>query len=228
MQNFGGIKMADGHRQRMRERFYNEGIDSFEPHEALEMLLYFAVPRRDTNALAHSLIERFGSFHAVLEANREDLISFGLTENAAALLNMMPAFSNYYMQSHFVGTPVLSDSTLIGNMAVAKVGERQHEIFALILLNAQMRYINFEIVETGTVSSTSVSPRKVAEEVLRNNAAKVVFVHNHPGGSLRPSPDDENLTKLLVQILKTISVTVVDHIIVANGRFSSMADSGKI
>ena len=218
--------MADGHRHRMRERFYNEGMDSFEPHEALETLLYFVVPRRDTNALAHALIEHFGSFHSVLEANREDLISFGLTENAAALLNMIPAFSNYYIQSRMSGTPVLADSTSIGNLAVAKVGERPHEIFALILLTSQMRYINFEIVETGTVSSANVSPRKVAEAVIRNNAARVVFVHNHPGGSLRPSADDKILTDRLMKMLDTISVPVIDHIIVANGRFSSMQELG--
>lgn len=220
--------MADGHRQRMRERFYNEGIDSFEPHEALEMILYFTIPRRDTNKLAHDLIDHFGSFHGVLDAKREDLLRFGVTENTAALLNMMPSFSNYYIRSHASGTRVLANSTDIGSFAAAQIGTRTNEVFALIHLNAQMYFINFDIIAEGTVSSTHVSPRKVAESALRNNAAKVVMVHNHPGGSLYPSPDDKLLTKKLSDILESIDVVPYDHIIVANGRFCSMADLGLI
>jgi DNA repair protein RadC len=220
--------MAEGHRQRMRERFYNEGIDNFEPHEALEMLLYFSIPRKDTNDLAHKLIDRFGSFHAVLEADRKALLDFGLTENTAALINMVPAFSNYYLQSRSSGTPTLSNLTDIGNLAVMKIGTRKNEVFALMLLDSQSHYINFEIIEHGTVSSTSVSPRKVAESVLRNNAVNVVFVHNHPGGSLQASGEDKLLTQNLAVLLKSIGARLKDHIIVANGRFSSMLELGAI
>lgn len=210
----------------MRKRFYSEGIDNFEPHEVLEMILYFSIPRRDTNPLAHKLIDRFGSFHGVLEANKADLIKFGLTENTAALLNMLPSFSNFYLQSRADGTSVLSNTTDIGNFAVSKIGTRKTEVFALLHLNSQMRYINFEIIENGTVTSTTVSPRKVAESALRNNAAKVVLVHNHPGGSLNPSEEDKSLTKKISSMLLSIGVFPIDHIIVANGRFCSMLDLG--
>lgn len=220
--------MAEGHRQRMRNRFYKEGIDSFEPHEALEMLLYFTIPRHDTNAIAHKLIEHFGSFHGVLEANREDLMKAGVTENTAAHLNMIPAFLNYYMQSHSTGTPLFPDCTSIGNFAVNKIGERTNEVFGILCLTMQRKFINFEIIEEGTVTSASVAPRKVAECALRNNASKVVFVHNHPGGSLVPSVEDKLLTKALSSMLEGIGISVVDHIIVANGRFSSMSEQGLI
>lgn len=220
--------MAEKHRQRMRNRFYNEGIESFEPHEALEMILYFVIPRHDTNALAHKLIDHFGSFHGVLEANRKDLMDFGLTENTAALLNMFPAFLNYYMQSHSMGTPHFPDSTAIGNYAVNKIGERTNEVFGILCLTTQRKFINFEIIEEGTVTSATVSPRKVAECALRNNASKVVLVHNHPGGALVPSSDDRLLTKSLSAMLEPLGVSVVDHIIVANGRFSSMSEQGMI
>ncbi|MCD8049480.1 MAG: DNA repair protein RadC [Clostridia bacterium] len=218
--------MAEGHRQRMRERFYKEGIDNFEPHEALEMLLYFVLPRRDTNALAHSLIDRFGSFHSVLEADREDLKKFGLTETTAALLNMTPAFGNYYLQSRANGTPVLNTPTAMGNYAVSKIGERTIEVFGIISLTTQMRCINFEIIETGTVSNTTVSPRKAAEAALRCGATTVILTHNHPGGSLIPSNDDIKLTEVLCKMFKSIGISVLDHIIVANGRFSSMQERG--
>lgn len=220
--------MAEGHRQRMRNRFYKEGIDNFEPHEALEMILYFTIPRHDTNAIAHKLIDHFGSFHGVLEANREDLIKFGLTENTVAHLNMLPAFSNYYMQSHSSGTPQFHDCTSIGNFAINKIGERTNEVFGILCLTSQRKFINFEIVEEGTVSSSNVSPRKVMECALRNNASKVVLVHNHPGGTLIPSADDKLLTQTLSTLLSAVGVGVIDHIIVANGRFSSMSEHGLI
>lgn len=216
--------MAEGHRQRMRERFYKEGIDSFEPHEALEMLLFFSIPRHDTNDLAHKLIEKFGSFHGVLEAPREALLKFGVTENTAALLNMMPAFLNYYMQSHASGTPHFPDCTSLGNYAVNKIGERTTEVFGVICLTTQRKLINFEIIAEGSVSAAVVPPRKVAECALRNNASRVVFVHNHPGGSLMPSNADKELTNNLKAVLTSIDVGVTDHIIVANGRFLSMSE----
>ncbi len=220
--------MAEGHRQRMRERFYQEGIDHFAPHEALEMLLYFALPRKDTNPLAHKLIDHFGSFHGVLDANREDLIKFGLTENTAALLNMMPAFSNFYMQSRAIGTPVLSDSTILGNLAVNKIGERNNEVFGIICMTTQRKFINFEIVDEGTVNHSNVSARKVVECALRNNATRVAFTHNHPGGSLTPSNEDKQLTANLSAILSNLGISVTDHIIVANGRFLSMREQGML
>lgn len=216
--------MAEGHRQRMRERFYSEGIDSFQPHEALEMILYFSIPRKDTNPLAHKLIERFGSFHGVLEADKNDLEDFGLTDNTVALLKMFPAFLNYYNQSRITGTPFLPDTTAIGNLALSKVGTRPYEVFGMICMTSQKKYINFEIIEEGTVNKTSVSPRKVAECALRNKASIVVFVHNHPGGTLSPSGDDKILTNTLATMLDTIDVKVMDHIIVANGRFLSMRE----
>lgn len=220
--------MAEGHRERMRKRFYAKGLDGFEPHEALEMLLFFTIPRKNTNQLAHDLIERFGSFHGVLEANREDLLSFPLTENTVALLKMLPSYANYYTESRASGTVYFSDSTAIGNYAVSKIGERTNEVFGVLCLNTQRKFINFEIIEEGTVSSSTVSPRKVAECALRNNASKVVFVHNHPGGSLVPSVSDKELTKTLTAMLSPLGIGVVDHVIVANGRFSSMSEQGLI
>lgn len=216
--------MAGGHRQRMRNRFYKEGIDNFEPHEVLEMILYFSLPRIDTNPLAHKLIEKFGTFHGVLEANYEDLIAFGLTETTVALLKMMPAFSNYYIQSHTKGISVLSDCTAVGTYVTEKIGQRPIEVFAIICLDVQNRVKNFEILAEGTVNSSSVPPRKVAECALRNNASRVVLAHNHPGGTLFPSTEDKLFTKRMNDMLEAIDVTLLDHIIVANGRFLSMRE----
>lgn len=218
--------MAEGHRQRMRNRFYKEGIDNFEPHEVLEMLLYFSIPQKDTNELAHRLIMRFGSFHGVLESSYEDLRDFGLGEKTTALLKMLPAFFNYYMKSRVSDSHPLLTSTDIGNFAAGKIGVRENEVFGVICLDIQRKYINFELINEGTVNSTSVPARKVAECALRNKASRVVFVHNHPGGSLAASNEDITLTRTLTNVLNAVDVGVIDHIIVANGRFSSMSDQG--
>lgn len=220
--------MADGHRQRMKNRFFNEGIDSFEPHEVLEMLLYFSLPRVDTNPLAHKLIDKFGSFHGVLEASPEDLSSFGLTDNTVALLKMLPAFSNYYVKSRALGTRTLPNSTAVGNYAVDMIGIRSHEVFAVICLDAQNRIKNFEIIAEGSVNTTSVSPRKIAECVLRHNCVRAVLVHNHPSGSLMPSSDDKIMTSRLRTMLDSIGVGLLDHIIVADGRFCSMREQNML
>ncbi len=220
--------MAEGHRERMRKRFYNEGLSNFEPHEALEVLLYFPILRKDTREKARTLIEKFGSFHAVLEAPREELIKFGLTENTAAFLNMLPEFANYYTNSRANGTLYFPDCTTIGNFLVNSIGERANEVFAVLCLSTQRKFINFEIINDGSVSATAVPIRKVVECAIRNNASKVVFAHNHPGGSLSPSPDDIKVTKKLVETFDAINIGVIDHIIVADGRFSSMSEQGRM
>lgn len=220
--------MAEGHRKRMKQRFFDEGIDNFKPHEVLEVLLYFAYPRRDTNKIAHDLINEFGSFHGVLDASHESLVAFGLTDHVAATIKLIPAFSNYYLQSRVNNIKTFNDCTSIGNYVVNKVGERTNEVFGVLCLNMHRQFINFEIIEEGTVNSTTVSPRKVAECALKNNASKVVFVHNHPGGSLMPSPDDKVLTQTLLSMLNSIEVGLIDHIIVANGRFCSMSEQNML
>lgn len=220
--------MAEGHRKRMRERFYNEGLDNFQPHEVLEMLLYYSYAIKDTNNLAHDLIKEFGSFHGVLDAPRESLIAFGLSEYTATTLKLFPAISNYYMKSRGDKVRRFPDCTSIGNFAVSKIGERTNELFGVLCLTTQRKFINFEFIEEGTVNSTTVSPRKVAECALRNNAASVVFVHNHPGGSLMPSIDDKILTQSLASMLNSIGVNLIDHIIVANGRFTSMSEQNML
>lgn len=218
--------MAEGHRKRMRERFYKEGLDNFEPHEALEVLLFYALPRVDTNELAHRLINSFGSFHAVLEASREDLIKFGLTEKTVALLKMLPAFSNYYMQSHIKGIRTLTDSSSVGLYCVDALGLRTNEVFGVICLDTQNSVKNFEIIAEGTVNSATVFPRLVAEVAIRNNSSSVVLTHNHPSGSLSPSSEDKLLTLKLQSMLDSIEINLLDHVIVANGRFFSMREHG--
>lgn len=219
--------MHEGRRKRLRYRFREFGIDNFAEHEALELMLYYVIPRADTNPLAHALIDEFGSFSDVLDADFKDLLKVkGVGENVALFLKLFPQVFNYYSKNKNKQNPVLLNSTMAGEYAVSFIGERIYEVFVIICLDAQRKVLSAKIIDEGTVSETFVHPRKVAEYVLRENAHSVIIAHNHPSGTLHPSEDDLVLTKKLCSMFEYMGIPVIDHIIVANGKFASMADRG--
>ncbi|MBQ4515769.1 MAG: DNA repair protein RadC [Clostridia bacterium] len=214
----------DGHRQRMKSRYMKEGLDSFAPHEVLELLLYYAIPRRDINELAHRLIDHFGSVANVLDADIEDLKQIdGIGENAAVLLNLIPSLSRVYTSSKWDRNTSLLSTNAIGEYAVSMYVGKKNEEFGIICLDSNRRIHYSGIIIKGTVNQTEAYPRVVVSEVLKHNAVNVVLMHNHPSGSLIPSQSDREATKNIVAALEAIGVHVIDHIIVAGDRFNSMS-----
>ena len=213
----------DGHRMRMRNRFLNEGIDSFEPHEILELLLYYAIPRRDINALAHSLIEHFGSLGNVFDADVSSLKEIpGIGENAAILISLIPQLSRVYNLSKWDRQATLASVDAVGQYAVAMYTGKKNEEFGIICLDSNRRVHYSGTVITGTVNQAEAYPRLIVAEVLKHNAVNVVLTHNHPNGSVMPSANDREATKNIVNALEAIDVNVLDHIIVSGERFNSM------
>jgi len=213
----------DGHRMRMRNRFLNEGIDSFEPHEILELLLYYAIPRRDINALAHSLIEHFGSLGNVFDADVSSLKEVpGIGENAAILISLIPQLSRVYNLSKWDRQATLASVDAVGQYAVAMYTGKKNEEFGIICLDSNRRVHYSGTVITGTVNQAEAYPRLIVAEVLKHNAVNVVLTHNHPNGSVMPSANDREATKNIVNALEAIDVNVLDHIIVSGERFNSM------
>lgn len=214
----------DGHRQRMKSRYMKEGLDSFERHEVIELLLYYAIPRRDVNELAHRLIDHFGSVANVLDADIEDLKQIdGIGENAAVLLNLIPSLSRVYTSSKWDRNTSLLSTNAIGEYAVSMYVGKKNEEFGIICLDSNRRVHHSGIIIKGTVNQTEAYPRVVVSEVLKHNAVNVVLMHNHPSGSLIPSQSDREATKNIVAALEAIGVHVIDHIIVADDRFNSMS-----
>ncbi|MEO5371843.1 MAG: DNA repair protein RadC [Magnetococcus sp. DMHC-1] len=212
-----------GHRKRLRNRFLSEGIDQFEPHQALELLLFYALPRRDTNDLAHVLLRRFGTLSAVLEADPQDLASIpGIGENAAAFLSLLPQITRYYLRDRAcrnqapLNTPEATQQYLVPLMA-----GRTEEVFYLLCLDNRFRLIYPALINRGTVKGVLVEPRLVVETALRHKAAAVILCHNHPSGHLTPSPQDVQFTRLIQQTMIPIGIQVVDHIIVAEEQIFS-------
>lgn len=204
----------DGHRARMRQRFAQTGLEGFADHEILELLLFYAIPRRDVNPLAHTLLDTFGSFQNVLEASPEQLRQVpGMGENAASLISMIvPMFRRY-------SASVASERVPIRNRLDCKryclslMAGRQKEHFYVIGLNASSDVCGTALICTGDLSEVPAYPRQVMQAVLRMNAHSVIFCHNHPGGTLQPSPADIEATVMLIEALQTVNVFVLDHVI---------------
>lgn len=221
--------MHEGHRERLKNRFLTEGLDGFEQHQILELLLFYVIPRKDTNPLAHQLIARYGSLAGVLEADPKDLASTsGVGSNTAVLLSIIPSLARIYFKDKWGDKPILNSVSKAGEYTVPLFTGRNYETFYVICLDAQCRANYAAMVHEGSINEAPVYPRIIVETALRHQANSVILAHNHPGGSLKPSNADIEVTKRITVALGAISIRVVDHIVVAGDRYFSFADKGLI
>ena len=218
----------DGHRQRKKEQFLRRGLEGFADHEVLELLLYYAIPRRDTNELAHRLIDRFGTLRGVFDAAPEELRQVdGMGESAALFLQLLPAVGRRVLLNEKKEVILNSVETVGAFFTRLLAGERR-EVLYQVCLDAKGKLLSDHRLASGTVSMAPVSVREVVENALRCDASRVVLGHNHPSGVALPSEEDRQITLQIQQALATMSITLVDHIIVADGDFVSMAASGML
>lgn len=217
------------HRSRLRQRYEKEGLDGFQSHEVLELLLFYAIPRKNTNELAHALLSRFGSLARVFDAPVEELACVpGIGLSAAVLLNMMPKVWRLYRQDSSRTCMALDTYQKAGEYAADLFIGRSREELALLSLDASCRLIRDHMLYEGTVNEVTVHPRIIVETVLRDNGSQTILVHNHPGGSLKPSNADLLFTRRIALALAPIDVDVADHIIVCDDQFFSFAHTGQM
>ncbi len=223
-------QLHKGHRERFRERFLKEGLDNFEDHQVLELLLFQAIPRSDTNPVAHRLMQRFGSLSAVLEADPKDLaVVEGVGTKAAAFLSMIPQVTRRYFLDRIKHThKPLNTSEGAAEYLVPLMAGRSEEVFYVICLDSQLKVLYPALISEGTVKDAYVHPRHVVEAAVRHKAASVILAHNHPAGTVKPSHHDHSITRRLVQALGGIDIKVVDHVIVAGEQFYSFAREGTL
>lgn len=216
-----------GHRQRVKNRYLAEGLDHFQDHEVLELLLFYCIPMKDTNELAHTLIKEFGSLSAVFDADPKDLCSKGgLTENSAILLSLIPSLSRRYNHGKFKDKPQLNSSSKAGEYAVSLFTGRLYEVFYVICLDSQNRVNHATLLHEGTINEAPVYPRLIVETALRHQANSIMVAHNHPGGSMQPSKADIEVTKRIKVAAEAISIKLLDHIVVAGEGYYSFAENG--
>ena len=217
----------DGHREKVRQRFLKGGLEPFADHEALELLLYYAIPRRDTNPTAHALMERYGSLSAVLSAPVEDLQKVeGIGESAAVLLHLVPQLAQKARLADAGQETVLNSAERAGAYLLERFAGERNEVVYQLCLDRKGRLLACKRLGMGGVASADLDIRQLVENAILTKASAVILSHNHPSGVALPSSDDYAATGRAKAALATIGVQLADHIIVADGDFVSMADSG--
>ena len=216
-----------GHRRRVKDRFLAEGLDHFDEAHVLELLLFYAIPQKDTKPIAKSLMARFGSFPLVMEASIDELKKVeGIGENAAAFLKLVAETGKYYPVKKESDTKILSSPDAFGKFFVPRFRNLRNETVMMICLDAKCKLICCHELGQGSVNSANISTRRIAEVALGVNATSVVLAHNHPSGLAIPSNDDINTTRHIAQVLAAVDVVLADHIVVADDDYVSMAESG--
>lgn len=223
----GDKNIHAGHRKRTRESFLKRDISSLHDHEILEMLLFYAHPRNDTNSLAHRLIDIFGSLENVLSASYEDLLKVdGIGENAAVLLILFSKLSiryaNYLRQDNGY-----ADKDKIMSTLMTRFQQENKEQVMAVLFDSKGKLMNISNVGSGGINDASFKARELTEVALRCNATRVVLAHNHPQGFAIPSSTDVETTRKVKSILRPLEIELTDHIIFAGTDSYSMKDSGK-
>ncbi len=222
------MSIHDGHRKRLIKRAMDEGLDGFSQHNVLELLLFFAIPRRDTNEIAHALIKRFGSLSGVFDAPMAELLNIdGIGENSAALIKLIPQLSRQYLTDRD-NDICLRSTEKAGNYLLSRYIGRREETVMLVSMDSKYRVLGTTVLHTGSINSTEVNIRKVVATALQYDAVNVIIAHNHPGGIALPSHEDIATTQRVKDALAAINVKLVDHIIIADNDFVSLADSGNI
>lgn len=217
----------ENHRERMRRRFMEHGLDSFEDHSILELLLFYAQPRKDMNVTAHRLLEAFGSLEGVFDAAPEALKTVeGVGDSAAVLIHLVPEVARRYLMSKADPGRILTDSDAAGRYLLPRFLTCKEERMYLVCMDAKLKVLDCREIGRGGTVSVSVNIRSIVQLALGQNATYVLLAHNHTSGIALPSNDDVAVTLRIRQVLAEVGVTLTDHIVVAGDDFVSMADSG--
>lgn len=198
----------DGHRERLRARFAEHGLESFNELNALELLLCYAIPRRDTNELAHRLLDAFGSLSGVFQASMQELTSIpGIGENAAALILMVPQIVKKAHVSKAKETKIIRNSTDAGNYLLPYFLDEQDEIVMMLCLDNKRAVICCREMGRGVVNCVDANIRRMVETALKVKTTTVIIAHNHPNGVALPSREDDNFTRTLYRSLGLLGIT---------------------
>ena len=215
-----------GHRDRLREKYLNFGIEALAPHEVIELLLFYAVPYRNTNDIAKNLYDRFGSLSAVLDASMDMLTEAGLTRNQATFLKLIPDVTRRYMiDKHDNPSKIVDLADIPARLVDLYIGTDHEEMVYIIVVDEKMKEVYSGVLAKGKFNAGEISIRRIMNLVLNYGAAGVVLAHNHPSGVAMPSQEDYYATDRIRKSLRLIGVELLDHFIVADHMVVSMRDS---
>lgn len=219
---------GEGHRQRLRDKFLEQGIESFTDSEIIELLLTFGTPRSDCKAAARAVLARFKTLPAVLDAAPAELQQIrGVGPKNIFALQFIQGVARRYLRQRIVGKQYVHSSREVADYLIHAMRGLQHEVFTVVFLDAAHAIIDSAVVAEGTVTVNTVYPRELVKAALARNAAALVIAHNHPSGSLAPSRQDEDLTRSLHLVCSFMHINLLDHLIIGSGdQVYSFADHG--
>ena len=219
--------LHDKHRERMREELKRGGFTESTPdHKLLEFLLFYAIPRSDTNATAHLLLNRFGSLRGVLNAPKDQLAQIkGIGPGASAFFEVLHMIMRRYEADRLIERDHGISLHNIGEYLLSQYLGRDREIFSMVTLKNNGQMIAWDIISEGDLSEVAVSNRAILETALKRKASCVVIAHNHPGGTAVPSEPDIKMTKTIAHALSEIRVALIDHMIFAEDDYVSLRQS---
>jgi DNA repair protein RadC len=223
------VSIHEGHRKRIRELFLRGGLDVLNDHQVLELLLFYTNPRTDVNPIAHRLMETFGTLAAVLDAPYEELLKVeGVGENTAVFCKLLPQLMGRYQQSQDGRREIINSVQRAGEVIRKCFVGQTEEVVYLHCLDAKGKVLGRRLICRGSVNSASVSPRKLVETAMAFNASGVILSHNHTSGLALPSQEDIETTRRIGKALAAVEISLIDHIIVADDDFVSLANCGYI
>jgi DNA repair protein RadC len=222
-------KSNEGHRQRLREKFLNSGLDGFHDYEIIELLLTLGTPRTDCKQPAKDALKKWGSLKAVLEAPPKELKKIkGIGDHNVFGLKLTQDVARRYLADRIVDMDYIQSSEDVLDYLRHNLRDKSQELFMVIYLNGRNQILKMETLFEGTLNTSAVYPREVVKKALENDASALVLVHNHPSGNPSPSKDDLTITKKLKESARTIDIYIHDHLIIAGNDVYSFADHGLI
>ena len=217
------MSIHDGHRERVKNRFRNEGLENFDEIHVLELALFYCVARKDTNPLAHELLEHFGTLTQVMEAPVDELTKVpGIGENTATFIRLLLEVSRYYQTQKTKASKPLTNIAECAKYLIPRFHGLRDETVYLLCLDAKCNVLCCRKVGEGSVNSASVPIRRIVEMALAVNATSVVLAHNHPSGIAQPSGEDVATTGRLFIALDAVGIELTDHIVVAGDNYKSV------
>ncbi len=216
----------DGHRERLRSRFLEYGLDAFNEINALEMLLFYAIPRKDTNPIAHALLARFETLQGVFSAAEELKEVNGISDSSAALIKLIPSITRLAYTKERKKSIALKNSARAADYLIPRFMYEDREVVLLLSLDANKCVRSCNEMGIGVINAVDINVRKIAETAMKNKACSVILAHNHPDGNTDPSPQDIETTRRIREALCLIDIPLVDHLIVSEQKYSSLCDLG--
>ena len=221
--------MHEDHRQRLRALFRSAGLDSLQPHNVLELLLFYSIPRRDTNEIAHRLLDHFGTLVNVLDAAPEELCRVeGVGEASATLISFAAQLARRYCAEQSGEKISFRSAKEFQQFVLSQFLGEKNEVTYLFCLDNAGQLLRQCKVSLGTKYSVSLDNRTLLETAFHHNATRVVLAHNHPNGLCAPSQEDIRLTESVVKLYSEVNIRLLDHLIIAGGECFSMAAHPKL